>query len=357
MKIKIVTKEVVAALRTVAAVTGHSLVTITAGKRGLRLAAQGKTNLLILYVPATVETPGEMTVESYMFSQAIKNRAEVTVSTSDNQAVIVGKSLSVKLVTAPVEPVASLEKKEGQELDAELQLAFADCTARVGITNVHDNNPIGYRVRIDKTGMHVVVADAHHMASAHHQGVKSKTSVTFTMAAEAFATISTVAGKEAYKLQFTDSELMAWSNKFELRMPTLAEGADGPTEEAVSTMVAGILAAKPPVRGSVEVSAFYDGLDTLHAIFEGGANVHLTTVEKGLQLKFQTSYGEAKALVAMDKTRGKFAHQIDLPLARDTFNSVKSKNLDFGIKDDNVLFVIEKVGDIQCTYLMVLVTQ
>jgi len=357
MKFKIETKAVVAALKTVLALSQTTLVTVTAKGKTLRIAAQGKSVMVALRAPATVSEAGEISIEGYMFSQTIKNRTEVQCELRDSQLVITGKSLTVKLVTAPVETVPSVDKSSATEVGAEFQEQLADAIARVGISNVHDHNPIAYRIALRKSGLTVIAADAHHVAAAFNPKARSKTALSFTLSADAFTTITTLADKKGYSFAMTDSEILAWSPLFELRIPTLVRDASGPTDEAVTSMVAEVTGAKADIRATVSREEFTSALDTMNGIFEGGANVGITTKDTGLELRFKTSYGEIVSKLKTDKARGAFDHAIDLPLTADTFGFLKGKALVLGIYNGNVLYTVEQDGDVQSTYLMRLVSK
>lgn len=357
MKAQVKTKELVAAIQKVQAITQNSIVTLTAKGKTIRVAAQGKTNMLSMKVPAEVSAPGAISIESYMLAQTIKSRAEVELHDADSQLHVKGKSLTAKLVTVPVEDVPSFEKSSGSAIAPEIQQALAAAVARVNITNVHDQNPIGFHVSLTKAGLTVVAADSHHMACAVNATVKSKAGVRFKMASDAFATIDSLANKEVYELAFTDSEVLAWNSRFELRIPTLSDDGNGPSEEAISSLLKSLAAEKAGIKATLNTSEFWAALDTMQGIFEGGANVSLTSKDNGIELKFVTSYGESKTLLKAANTKGRFKHQIDLPLTRDAFAFIKGKTLTVAVFNDNRLFAVEEGEDMTCTYIQTLVTQ
>lgn len=355
MKFKVQTKALVAALAKVQTVTENNIVTISTSKKGLRVAAQGKTTMLAMKVPADVEKAGTMSIESYMFSQSIKNRAEVTVSMSGSQAIVTGKSMSLKLVTVPAEDIPVLDRKNGSVIDAEGHAVFAKCVGLAGITNVHDENPMGLRVTIGKKGITVIAADQHHMAMARSTKGKSSKELQFTLDLKSFTTIAQLAGKEPYSMAFTESEVLAWGANFELRIPTVADDSTGPSTEAVTSMMKAVIDNKPQVSATVSLKEWGDALDTMNGIFEGGANVSLNTGDKGLEVEFATSYGESKVTVKTDKPKGKFKHNVDLPLTIDTFAHIRDKTLDLAVYNDRILYARERIDDMDCLYLMTMV--
>lgn len=354
MNFNVKTKELVAALQRVASVTLSSTVTIAAKGKMLRVGAIGKTSSLTIKVPATVKAEGAFSIENAMFAQSIKTRAEVDVLVKDNMVHIKGKSLSFKLVTVPDEELLNLTKKEGQEISAEVHHAFAAAVDRVSISNIHDQNPIAYRVDLTKRGLQVTAADAHHMASVLNTNVKSKVATHFILNAQTFGTINTLAAKQPFAIQFTEAEVFAWSPTFELRTATLAEEG-GPDAEAISSMIASVREAKATIKATVSGKELLSVTESMSGIFEKDASVQLVSTDKGLELRFNTSYGESKGLLKTENTKGKFGHQIDLMLIRDTLALQRDDKLDLQVVNNNSLVVLEDIDGVQATYVVVLV--
>lgn len=355
MNFTVITKELVAALQRVQSVTGNSIVTVSAKGKFLRVASAGKANTLAIKVPAKIEKEGVFSIEGNMLAQSIKTRAEVSIALAESQVIIKGKSLSHKLVTVPTEEVPVFSKKEGSAISTEIHKAFADAVASAAISNVHDQNAIAYRVTLNKKGLLVVAADAHHMAAVHNTNIKSKEELKFTLSSVTFGTISSLANKDQFELQFTDAEVFAWNSTFELRVPTLAEDG-GPDDQQISSMLEAITSNKPKTKATVSAKELFGVTEAFSGIFESGANVKLSSTEKGLELRFNTSYGESRGLLKTTDAKGKFSHQVDLPLIEDTFKLVKDDALELCVLGDHGLYLIENIEGVKAVYLVTLVT-
>lgn len=215
------------------------------------------------------------------------------------------------------------------------------------INAIWDSNPMMVGVNIGKTEMSIIFFDRQHVACRKVAGNNAQ-SMSFTVPADTFVTITNIAGKKPYNLNLTTSSIRAWNKSFNLTLPLTQVNAENSAKDALDL----VESLKPDVSIVLPGNELEDAIQSAVALYEPKAVLEINSKDKSLMLQMKSAAGTSRANIPCN-IKGKVACKVDVFLLRDILPKRVAK-VRLNVHKDRVLWIRKNdkgIADTVCTSL------